>query len=68
MKVRAVIRVVEAHGFRLVRQRGSHRRFVGVIRGYTRNVTIAGKESDDVSKPTLSSIRRQSGLPAELFR
>ena len=68
MKVRTAIRIIKEHGFRLIRQRGSHRRFVGVVDGQTRYVTIAGKESDEILKPTLSSIRRQSGLPAELFR
>ena len=68
MKVRSVIRLLEEHGFHFVRQRGSHRRFVGEVRGQTRLVTVAGKEGDEISKPTLHAIRRQSGLPSDLFR
>ncbi|MDE0053440.1 MAG: type II toxin-antitoxin system HicA family toxin [Gammaproteobacteria bacterium] len=68
MKVREVIRILEDNGFRFVRQTGSHRRFNGMVHGQTRHVTIAGKESDDVTKPTLVSIRRQSGLTRSEFR
>ena len=68
MKVRTVIRLLEEHGFHFVRQRGSHRRFVGTVGGETRYVTVAGKEGDEISKPTLHAMRRQSGLPADLFR
>ena len=68
MKVRTVIRLLEEHGFHFVRQRGSHRRFVGEVDGQTHYVTVAGKEGDDISQPTLHAIRRQSGLPADVFR
>ena len=43
MKVRTVIRLLEEHGFHFVRQRGSHRRFVGEVDGQTHYVTVAGK-------------------------
>ena len=68
MKVRTVIRLLEEHGFHFVRQRGSHRRFVGDVGGQKRYVTVAGSEGDEISKPTLHAIRRQSGLSADLFR
>ena len=68
MKVREVIRILENNGFRLDRQKGSHRRFEGVVEGQIRGVTVAGKESDEINKATLASIRRQSKLPNELFR
>ena len=68
MKVDEVIRILEGNGFRFVRQTGSHRRFSGIVRGPTRNVTIAGKESDDITQPTLASIRRQSGLNGREFQ
>ena len=68
MKVREVIRVLEDHGFRFVRQTGSHRRFEGVVGGQTHRVTVAGNGGDDITKSTLASIRRQSGLPRDLFR
>ena len=68
MKVREVIRILEDNGLRFVRQTGSHRRFTGMVRGQTRHITIAGKESDDITKPTLASIKRQSGLDGREFR
>ena len=68
MKIREVVRILEAHGFRLVRRRGSHRRYTGLVGGLTHHVTVAGKDGDDVSRPTLSSIGRQSGLPGSSFR
>ncbi|MCY4200918.1 MAG: type II toxin-antitoxin system HicA family toxin [Gammaproteobacteria bacterium] len=52
----------------LVRQKGSHRRFEGVVDGQNCGVTVAGKEGDEMNKATLASIRRQSNLPRELFR
>jgi predicted RNA binding protein YcfA (HicA-like mRNA interferase family)/predicted RNase H-like HicB family nuclease len=57
LKVRDVIRVLEAHGWRLDRQRGSHRLF----RHETRpgSVTVAGKPNTDIPPGTLGSIRRQ---------
>ena len=68
VKVGDVIRVLGAHGFCLVREKGSHRRYTAVIDGGTRHVTVAGKDGDDVLAPTLAAIRRQSGLPKHLFR
>ena len=68
MKVREVIRMLEDNGFRLDRQKGSHRRFKGLVKGRIRGVTVAGKGSDEINKATLASIRRQSKLPKELFR
>ena len=68
MKVREVMRILENNGFRLDRQKGSHRRFEGLVNGQIRGVTVAGKKSDEINKATLASIRRQSQLPKELFR
>jgi predicted RNA binding protein YcfA (HicA-like mRNA interferase family) len=68
MKVREVMFVPKTHGFRLARQKGSHRRFVGVVDGQTQYVTVAGMGNDDVSRKTLASIRPQPGLPVDLFR
>ena len=68
MKVRDVIRVLEEHGFELVRQRGDHRRFKGVSGGRTRMVTVPGAVGADLPKGTLAAIRRQSGLRRGLFR
>jgi len=55
MKVRAVIKLIEADGWRFVRQTGSHRRFRHPTKPGT--VTVAGKPSDDcdqVRSPTSS--------------
>ena len=60
VKVREVIREVEANGWRLVRQKGSHRQFHHPTKPGT--VTIAGGANDDVKPGTLASIRRQAGL------
>lgn len=68
MKVRDVVRILEGHGFRRKRWKGSHRQFEGVVNGQRRLVTVAGKEGEDVARPTLASIMRQSGLPARAFR
>ena len=68
MKVREVIRILEQHGFHLVRQRGSHRRFVARVGGQPRLVTVPGALGDELPKGTLAAVRRQSGLLADLFR
>ena len=68
LKVRDAIRILEAQGFYLKRQTGSHRQFEGVVGEHRRLVTVAGKASDDISDATLSSIRRQSGLRRRVFR
>ena len=60
MKVRAVIKLIKADGWRLVRQTGSHRQFRHPIKPGT--VTVAGKPSTDVPPGTLASILRQAGL------
>ena len=60
MKVRAVIKLIKADGWRLVRQTGSHRQFRHSIKPGT--VTVAGKPSTDVPPGTLASILRQAGL------
>ncbi len=59
-KVRDVIDALEADGWVLVRQRGSHR--VYKHPGHRRIVTVAGRPSDNVRASTLASIRRDSGL------
>ena len=68
MKVREAVRVLEANGFRFVRQRGSHRRFEGTVDGQVRRVTIAGTDGHELLPKTLAAIRRQSGLPKERFQ
>jgi predicted RNA binding protein YcfA (HicA-like mRNA interferase family) len=42
MTFREFIKILEAHGFELDRQRGSHRVYKGVVEGRTRVVVVAG--------------------------
>jgi predicted RNA binding protein YcfA (HicA-like mRNA interferase family) len=60
IKVRQVIRRIEADGWRLVRQRGSHRQFKHATK--PGRVTIAGNDGGDVKAGTLASILRQARL------
>jgi predicted RNA binding protein YcfA (HicA-like mRNA interferase family) len=60
MKVREIIELIEADGWRLVATRGSHRQYKHPQR--TGRVTIAGKPSDDLKPGTLNSILKQAGL------
>jgi predicted RNA binding protein YcfA (HicA-like mRNA interferase family) len=60
MKVRELIRVLEADGWYLARTRGSHRQFKHPEKSGT--VTVAGKLSVDVPIGTLKNIWRQSEL------
>jgi predicted RNA binding protein YcfA (HicA-like mRNA interferase family) len=60
MKIRDVIQIIEADGWRLVATRGSHRQFKHPDkRG---RVTVAGKPSDDLAPGTCASILKQAGL------
>jgi predicted RNA binding protein YcfA (HicA-like mRNA interferase family) len=60
VKVRDVIEMVEADGWRQVRQRGSHRQFKHPTKPGL--VTIAGKPGDDLATGTLNSVLKQAGL------
>lgn len=60
MKVRELIRLVEADGWQQVRQKGSHRQFHHPVKAGT--VTIAGKPNVDVPPGTLNCILKQAGL------
>jgi predicted RNA binding protein YcfA (HicA-like mRNA interferase family) len=60
MKVRQVVKLIEADGWRLVRQRGSHRQFKHATK--SGRVTIAGNDGDDLKTGTLASILRQARL------
>ena len=60
MKVRGVIRLIEADGWYIVRTRGSHRQFKHPHkRGL---VTIPGHLNDDLAPGTLRSVLKQAGL------
>lgn len=60
MKVREVIRLIESHGWTLVRQRGSHRRFKHATRPGT--VTVAGKDGQELPPGTLNSVLKLAGI------
>lgn len=60
MKVKDVIRLLEAEGWFLVATRGSHRQYKHPVR--PGRVTVAGNPSDDLAPGTLNSILKQSGL------
>ena len=60
MKVREVIRLLEASGWAMVATRGSHRQYKHPER--PGRVTVAGKPSDDLAPGTLNSIIKQSGM------
>jgi predicted RNA binding protein YcfA (HicA-like mRNA interferase family) len=63
MKVRDLIRILAADGWRQVRTRGSHRQFHHPTQPGT--VTIAGREGVEVPFGTLASILEQAGLKKE---
>ena len=60
MKVRDAIKLIEADGWVLVRQTGSHRQYHHPTKSGT--VTIAGKASLDLDPKTERSILRQAEL------
>ena len=60
MKVKELIALIEAHGWHMVRQKGSHRQFHHPDKPGT--VTVAGKPSVDVPPGTLGSVLKQAGL------
>jgi predicted RNA binding protein YcfA (HicA-like mRNA interferase family) len=60
MKIRDIIKLIEADGWHMVRQVGSHRQYKHPTkRG---KVTVAGHPSTDLPPKTLKSILRQAGL------
>lgn len=60
MTVRELLKRIEADGWAMVRQRGSHRQFKHATKPGT--VTVAGKPSQDLAPKTVKSILRQAGL------
>jgi predicted RNA binding protein YcfA (HicA-like mRNA interferase family) len=60
MKVRDLIRLIEADGWVLARTRGSHRQYKHPDkRGL---VTVPGHLADDLAPGTLNNILKQAGL------
>lgn len=60
MTVREVIRLIEADGWSMVRQRSSHRQFKHPTKPGL--VTVAGHPPEVLAPKTLRSILRQAGL------
>ena len=60
MKVRDVIKLIEADGWYFLRQRGSHRQYRHATK--PGKVTVAGKPSEEMAAGTLGSIFRQAGI------
>ncbi len=60
MKVREVIRLIEADGWVLVRTRGSHRQYHHPLKPGT--VTIPGKPSGVIQPGLLNSILKQAQI------
>jgi len=60
MKVRDVIKLVEADGWYLIVTKGSHHQYKHPIK--PGRVTIAGHPSDDLAPGTLNSVLKQAQL------
>jgi len=60
VKIRDVVRLIEADGWELKSTRGSHRQYKHPRK--PGRVTVPGHPADDVAPGTLQSILKQAGL------
>jgi predicted RNA binding protein YcfA (HicA-like mRNA interferase family) len=60
MKIRDIIKLIEADGWYIVATRGSHRQYKHSIK--QGRVTIAGHSGDDLAPGTLNSILKQAKM------
>jgi predicted RNA binding protein YcfA (HicA-like mRNA interferase family) len=60
LKVREVIKILEADGWYLVATKGSHRQYKHTVK--KGRVTVPGKMSATLHPKTLASILKQAGL------
>jgi predicted RNA binding protein YcfA (HicA-like mRNA interferase family) len=60
VRIREILRRLEADGWEVVAQKGSHRQLKHPIK--PGRVTIAGNPSDELAPGTLNSILKQAGL------
>ena len=60
MKVRDIIKMIEADGWYIVETKGSHRQYKHPLK--QGRVTIAGHLGDDLASGTLNSILKQAKL------
>lgn len=63
MKVRDIIKIIEADGWYVVNTKGSHRQYKHPVK--KGRVTIAGHAGDDLAIGTLNSILKQARLKGE---
>ena len=69
MKYRDFVPILHSHGFVVVRVRGSHKQYQGIVNGKTMLVTVDFSQlGEDIQPRNLASMVRQSGLPKKLFR
>ncbi len=60
MKVRAVIRLLEKHGWEEMRSKGSHRHFKHPQQRWV--ITAPGNEGKELAPGTLNAILKKAGL------
>lgn len=60
VKIRDVLTKLQEDGWRIVRQRGSHRQLKHMAKPGL--VTVAGQPGDELAPGTLNSILKQAGL------
>ena len=60
MKIREIVKLIEADGWFLVETKGSHRQYKHTHK--PGRVTIAGHPGDDLAPGTLNSVLKQAGL------
>jgi predicted RNA binding protein YcfA (HicA-like mRNA interferase family) len=69
VKYAEFIQIIEAHGFKIDRQNGSHRIYEGFVDGRRCAVTVAyHRVNDEILPKNFASMIRQSGLGKKLFR
>jgi predicted RNA binding protein YcfA (HicA-like mRNA interferase family) len=66
MKVRDLVRILEADGWHLARTRGSHRQYKHPTKKGL--VTIPGTGSDELTRGTFNSVLKQAGLKTPNLR
>jgi predicted RNA binding protein YcfA (HicA-like mRNA interferase family) len=60
MKVREVIQLLEKHGWREMRSKGSHRHFKHPEQAYL--ITVPGNDGKELAPGTLNAILKRAGL------
>jgi predicted RNA binding protein YcfA (HicA-like mRNA interferase family) len=60
LKVREIIKVIEADGWYLVTTKGSHRQYKHPVK--TGRITIAGHLTEDLASGTMNSIFKQAQM------